>query len=241
LADLHDGIAEIRKKAGYGPEDELKFQTAARPKHVSIEQCTQAKNAVVDLCIHLGCRFIAYVVLHAIAKGQGVETVISWGATTVIGKFNFFLTTQRSKGVVVVDRLPQASEYGLLTQRFTHGLTFPDDKSKTPVLLDRIVLFASSCSNASHASTAMDIVLGSFRYCINQPKNVDAARTMMLNLSKLIWCEREGEHLYAFERGLVFRPKVVKIADYAKEYDALVKWINELLADQPPPEPSAVK
>jgi hypothetical protein len=64
---------------------------------------------------------------------------------------------------------------------------------------------------------------------------------MMLNLSKLIWCEREGEHLYAFERGLVFRPKVVKIADYAKEYDALVKWINQLLADQPPPEPIAVK
>lgn len=231
LADLHDGVAEIRRKAGYRPHDELKFQTAARPKHVSVEQCTQAKNAVVDLCIRLECKFIAYVVLHAIARTQEVETLVSWGASHVIGKFNYYLTTQQSKGVVVVDRLPQASEYGLLTERFTQGLTFPGEK---PVVLDRVVLFASSCSNASHASTAMDVVLGSFRYCINQPKNVDAARAMMLNLSKLIWCERDGEHLYAFERGLVFRPKTVKKADYAKEYDALLKWINELLADPPP-------
>ena len=236
LVELHNGIASIRKQVGYGPQDELKFQTAARPKHVSIDQCTKAKNDVVDLCVRLECRFIAYVVLHKIARNTPVTDLVKWGASHVIGKFNFFLSTQDASGVVVVDRLPAASEYAMLTERFTRGLTFPDDK---PVVLDRIVLFASSCSNASHASAAMDIVLGSFRYCINQPKNMAAARSMMTNLSKLIWCERDGENLHAFERGLIFRPKDVNVLAYKKEYDDLLAWINELLAD-PAPNSAAV-
>jgi len=85
----------------------------------------------------------------------------------------------------------------------------------------------------------MDIVLGSFRYCINQPKNMAAARSMMTNLSKLIWCERDGENLHAFERGLIFRPKDVNVLAYKKEYDDLLAWINELLAD-PAPNSAAV-
>jgi len=231
LSDLHSGIVEIRQAAGYRPEDEFKFQTSARPAHLSIEQCTTAKNKVVELCAHLECRFIAYVVLLAIAKTRTTAELVSWGASHVIGKFNYFLSTIAADGVVVLDRLPGASEYTLLTDRFTKGLTFPDGSQVT---LDRIKLFASSCSNASHASSAMDIVLGSFRYCINQPKNVPAAKTMMTNISKLIWCEREGEKLYPFERGLIFRPKEIKVAGYKKEYDDLLAWINELLKEVPP-------
>jgi hypothetical protein len=230
LVELHRGIAKIREEAGYKPQDELKFQTAARPAHIGIKECTKAKNDVVALCIALDCRFIAYVILHQIARNTAVDDLVKWGASHVIGKFNYYLGTVRSQGVVVVDRLPHASEYALLADRFSRGLTFPDDK---PVMLDNIMLFASSCSNASHASAAMDIVLGAFRYCINQPKNVTAAREMMTNLSKLIWCEREGENIYAFERGLVLRPKDIKVAAYKQEYDGLIGWINKLLADEP--------
>ena len=230
LADLHAGIAQIRRVAGYQPDDELKFQTSARPAHVSLESCTKAKNDVVELCTQLGCRFIAYVVLHAIAKKRPLQEVIAWGASHVIGKFNYFLSTVPADGVVVLDRLPHASEYSLLTDKFTKGLTFPDGQQ---VALDRIQLFASSCSNASHASSAMDIVLGSFRYCINQPKNVPAARKMMSNITKLIWCERNGDELYPFERGLIFRPKEIKVDAYKKEYGDLLAWINELLREDP--------
>jgi hypothetical protein len=228
LSDLHEGITTIRKAAGYQPADELKFQTSARPAHVSVEQCTKAKNDVVELCTRLECRFIAYVVLHAIAKNRTTDQLVSWGASHVIGKFNYFLSTVPGDGVVVVDRLPGASEYSLLADRFTNGLTFPEGP---PVILDRIKLFASSCSNASHASSAMDIVLGTFRYCINQPKNVPAAKSMMANISNLIWCERNGDELYPFERGLIFRPKDIKVHAYKKEYDDLLGWINDLLKE----------
>jgi hypothetical protein len=230
LSELHAGVAEIRRAAGYRLEDDLKFQTSARPPHVTVEQCTRAKNDVVELCTRLACRFIAYVVLHAIAKNRTTDELVSWGASHVIGKFNYFLGTLPADGVVVLDRLPGASEYSLLTDRFTKGLTFPDGQQVT---LDRIKLFASTCSNASHASSAMDIVLGSFRYCINQPKNVPAAKNMMANISKLIWCERNGDELYPFERGLIFRPKDIKVEAYKKEYDDLLAWINELLKGTP--------
>lgn len=230
LGELHAGIAKIRRDAGYRPTDELKFQTSVRPAHVSVGQCTTAKNSVVDLCIRLQCRFIAYVVLHEIAKNRPIGEVVSWGASHVIGRFNYFLSTIQGDGVVVLDRLPGAAEYSLLTDRFTRGLTFPD---RSQVELDRIRLFASSCSNASHASSAMDIVLGTFRYCINQPKNVPAARAMMANITKLIWCERDGENLYPFERGLIFRPKEIKSQTYQQEYDDLLAWINELLGEAP--------
>lgn len=76
----------------------------------------------------------------------------------------------------------------------------------------------------------MDIVLGSWRYCINNPLNTEAAKSMMADLTKLIWCEREGDQLYAFEKGLVFRPKEIKRADYQAKYDALLKHINALIA-----------
>ena len=228
LGPLHDGIVSIRKAAGYLPKDELKFQTSARPEQVSIELCTNAKNDVVDLCVQLECKFIVYVVLHAIAKTTSVNDLVGWGASHVIGKFNYYLSTIHADGVVVFDRLPGAAEYSVLSDRFTMGLTFHDGP---PVTLDRVKLFASTCINASHASSAMDIVLGSFRYCINQPKNVPAAKTMMSTISKLVWCERSGDTLYPFERGLIFRPKEVKVEAYRREYDELLAWINELLKE----------
>ena len=102
-----------------------------------------------------------------------------------------------------------------------------DDKVK----LDKILLFSSTCINASHACSAMDIVLGSFRYCINNPLNLEAARTMMKNITKLIWCHRSGEDIYAIEKGLIFRPKDIKVAKYKAEYDNLLDHINMLIEE----------
>jgi hypothetical protein len=113
-----------------------------------------------------------------------------------------------------------------LTDRFTDGLIFSDEER---VPLDRIKLFTSTCINASHASSAMDIVLGSFRYCINEPRNLPAARTMMANIIKLIWCDIQGDEIHVMEKGLIFRPKTVAVASYKAEYDGLLEHINALL------------
>ncbi|WP_412480550.1 hypothetical protein [Azonexus sp. IMCC34839] len=227
VAELHTRIAEIRKVHGYLPGDKLKFDTNARPKQVTVEAATTAKRDVIGACIACDCKFIAYVILHAIVRNTPLETTIQWGADHVIGKFNFFLHRQDAMGIVAMDRLPDGVEFDYLSNKFSGGLKLQEGES---VDLDRITLFSSTCINASHLSSAMDIVLGSWRYCINSPMNTDAAKAMMVELTKLIWCEREGDKLFAFEKGLVFRPKEVQVAGFQAKYSALLNHINALIA-----------
>lgn len=228
LVALDEGISQIREAAGYIPGDELKFDTHSRPKQVTMEAATVAKNAVVELCIKLDCRFIAYVVLHAIARTRTPQELVAWGASCVLGRFNRFLTEADDFGMCLIDRLPDTSEYDFLTRKFCFGLEFPDESK---VVLDRIKLYGATCINASHACSAMDIVLGSFRYCINQPANLAAAKHMMANVTRLLWHRTVGDNIYAREKGLVFRPKNVKVESYQAEYTALLENINTLISE----------
>lgn len=78
----------------------------------------------------------------------------------------------------------------------------------------------------------MDIVLGSFRYCINQPFNQESAKEMIKNITTLLWADKSGEDsIDPFEKGLTFRPRPedVKSTVYKQEYKALVDHINSLL------------
>jgi hypothetical protein len=231
LPDLDRVISRIRRDHGYQPGDELKFETNARPDHVTIQQARDAKHLVVHACLDIDAQFIAHVVLHSIARNRTQDELISWGANTVIGKFNHYLDEQGDYGICVVDKLPINADHRYLSNKFSFGLELPGGER---VSLTRIKLLASTCINASHASSAMDIVLGSFRYCINNPANLDAAKEMMVNVTRLIWHVRDGDNIRAMERGLIFRPKLenILVAEYRREYNALLEHINSLIADQ---------
>jgi hypothetical protein len=225
VASLNAAIGIIRATYGYQPADRLKFDTNARPPHVPMHAATSAKKEVIAACIEHQCKFLAYVVLHAIAQNTPLNTTIQWGADHIIGKFNFFLQCLDSHGMVAMDRLPDGVEFDYLASKFVNGLVLSDGDA---VQLDRIALFSSTCINASHLTSAMDIVLGSWRYCINKPFNEVAAKSMMADLVKLVWCDKSGENIYAFEKGLVFRPKEVKSAAYKAKYEALLAHMNSL-------------
>lgn len=225
---MHTRIAQIREHFGYKPQDTLKFDTNSRPVHVTPDVAAEAKRQVIRACIDSGCKFIAHVVHHEIARTQEIQTVVEWGANQVIGKFQLFLTLENSYGIVAMDRLPDGVEFGYLAGKFSNGLTF---ESEPPVALDRITLLSSTCVNASHLASAMDIVLGAWRYCINDPKNVDAAQQMMGDITRLLWCRREGDTLHAAEKGLVFRPKNIVVQKYKDDYIGLLAHINELIKD----------
>jgi len=229
LIAIDMGIAKIRDEYGYRPSDPLKFDTRSRPDHVSFDNSTKAKEEVIQLCIKQECKFIAYVALHAIIKNAKQYQIIHNGANHVIGRFNKYLHDNNDFGICVVDRLSSSDEYKYLVEKFCLGLDFLDSPS---VVLDRVKLFTSSCNNASHASSAMDIVLGSFRYCINQPKNIDAAKKMMLNIVKMIWHTRVGENIHAMDKGLIFRPKEIQVPQYKAEYKTLLDHINALIAEE---------
>jgi hypothetical protein len=98
-------------------------------------------------------------------------------------------------------------EYQYLIDKFTNGLTFTD---REYVVLDRINIFGATCINASNIFSAKDIVIGSFRYCINNPKNIDAAKEMMSDLANIPWYKKIGLNIFVREFGVVLRPKEKK-------------------------------
>lgn len=222
LPTVDDGIEAIRQTAGYKAGDEFKFDTRSRPSYVSAADCTTAKNAVLELAASAGCRFIACLTYHAIAGKRSQIELITHGANTVIGGFHKFLSEAGDHGICVVDRLSDSSEYKYLADKFSLGLTFPGGGS---LRLDRISLFAASCIGASNAASLVDIVLGAFRFCINDSKKTKAAHVMMPKLARLLWAK---DGLFR-ERGLVLRPKNIRVPAFKAEYDSVVEHLRSLL------------
>lgn len=225
---LDKAIERTRMECGYKLGDELKFETNAKPDHVTIEQARCAKEGVIQACIEVGATFIVQVVLNDLASKQSHDTLITWGGNEVLAAFNIFLRENDTYGIVAVDRLASVAEYRYLTDKFCVGLNLQSGDS---MRLERIKLFTSTCINASHVASAMDIVLGAFRYCINEPQNVDAAKKMMAQIIRMLWQERRGKTISA--RGLILRPKNVTVPAYQAEYERLVEWINSLIMESP--------
>jgi hypothetical protein len=56
--------------------------------------------------------------------------------------------------------------------------TFPDGKI---VRLERILGLGHGCDGSSHLCSVADVLLGAFRYCVNDPENEEAAKAMFPN------------------------------------------------------------
>tara|TARA_R110000824_G_scaffold401771_1_gene615484 strand:- start:175439 stop:176227 length:789 start_codon:yes stop_codon:yes gene_type:complete len=228
LENLHAAVAGLRSKHGYTGADTLKFNTVERPKHISREVHAEIKKEVVEAAINAGCTFVVYVILHAIAKGSGIAKTIEFGGNHIFGKFNLYLEEKGAKGIVINDRLENPGQYAQFIEKFTTGLQI--EGKGEPTKLSNIILYASTCNNASHINSVADVVLGSFRYCINDPKNPEAASKMMQSVTKMIWAVKLSEDdIDPFERGLTLRPKKVNSPMYKSMHQELISHINGLL------------
>ena len=227
LNELHIMVRDVRDRYGYQPGDEFKFSPHSKPPQVEKTDFTLAKRDVLDGCSHLGIIFSAYLILHRIAHSKSLDELISYGANSVIANFDYFLDENDEIGICIVDRLPIGNDFGYLRDRFQYGLQFPDGRTKP---LNRILMYAASCEGASNAMSAIDILLGSFRYCVNERDKDIAPKKMLPVLAKMMWYrEHEGvRHLR--ERGLLLRPKNVKVADYKDAYDDLVDHLQGLIS-----------
>lgn len=227
MGNLNLEIEKIRKKAGYKNTDTLKFDTNARPDNISVEEATEVKKQVVQECIKKDCRFIVHIIHHKLLKNQNPDIFTIQAADYVIGRFNIFLREKKSSGICIMDRLSKDAQFPYMKAKFTRGLVFHNSKD---VPLDRIHLFASSVLEASHLNSAADIILGSFRYCINNPKNSESAGEMMKNVMELIWKGENDDIRRADDHGFIVRPQWDKIGRYLKnDYTELVDHINGLL------------
>ncbi len=232
LSALDRGIAQIRSEAGFLPQDQLKFATPTRPDYVSQKAHTTAKKRIVDLCLANDIKFIVHIIHHGIIRHQDPDQQIQWAADYVIGRYNHYLTQIGDDGICIVDNLPVSKQFQYLADKFSLGLQLRSGRNRR---LNHILLFGSTCINAAHANSAMDIILGTFRYCINNPRNIPAAREMISKIIHLMWHLRDGDTYHVIDRGLIIRPPLARLRNdylaFKPDYDRLFQNINELLRD----------
>jgi hypothetical protein len=91
------------------------------------------------------------------------------------------------------------------------------------------LLQAFTCDGASHLSSMADILLGSFRYCVNEPERDIAGKAMLPALVPLMWTGTSEGKQYVRERGLNLRPKKVNTPAHQEEYDKLMDRLQGYL------------
>lgn len=227
LREVHNLVETARLSNNFRPEDEFKFDTRSCPDHITPDQHKAAKKAVLNGCMNLGVRFVTCLVLHDIALRRPIKTLLSWGANSVLCAFERFLEEENATGISIVDRLPFDGSFQYLQEKFQVGLTFPWGGNRKLV---RIHLFSFSCVGASHACSAIDIILGAFRYCVNKRDRIQAARNMLPRIVSMMWHKRENNRVKIKEYGLLFRPKDIKVEEYKREYDELTQHMVNILS-----------
>jgi hypothetical protein len=220
VQSLHQGIQKIRDDCGYGHLDSLKF--SGRPKDVSYEEHREAKRKIVKLARNHYVCFCTYAILHAIAKGQRHNNGVLFGANTLLLKFNEFLEHQRDVGIVVFDRIPVSNQFKYLKDKFQIGGQYSNGTRR----LENIVGYTTSCDGASHLASMADILLGSFRHCVNEPTKDTVNAAIFPTLMQVMW-HREKDGVKKFlEYGLTLRPKTISVEAHAREYTDLRKRLR---------------
>lgn len=213
-------VREVRAAHGYRAGDSLKFDTNGRPDHITPEVHRQAKQDLIQRLRDIGVRMIVYVILHDICKDQAYDVKMNYALNTLVYAYDDMLFRESATGVMLIDR--DNDRYNHLEHLFQHGLDF--EGREVPVTA-RIRLFGMTNDNASHLSSATDVALGAFRYCVNAAggwgRN-DVARAMFPPLADMMW-DFKNEKDVKQVRGYGYhpRPQTVKAYRYKELYTAL--------------------
>jgi len=219
ISALHAEVERLRVAAGMSGTDTLKSGTNTKPTGMANDAHRQLKIDVTRAALEKGnVKLCVQVTLHDLARNQDHDDRILYGANTILAKFNQFLAAQNSYGFAVMDRIPVANPYDYLKEKFQVGLT---QGGKPIGRLDRVLGFSHGADGTSHLCSVCDILLGSFRYCVNDPKNENVALEMFPKLMQMMWRGRRDGQETSREFGLCFRPLKIEVAKYQAEYDAL--------------------
>jgi hypothetical protein len=204
IKPISDGIEAARVAAKYDATDSLKFAVKTCPEKVTKETFRDLKAKVIDLAIQHGVTFCAYAILHALASNQAHRELVTFGANTLLGRFDEFLSTDKDTfGFVIFDKIPIPHHYTYLREKFQVGLTFPDGNVKR---LEKVVGLATIADGQSHLASLCDILVGSWRYCVNEPEMDVAGKAMFPKLMDLMWKRKLGGKLYVRDYGFGLHP-----------------------------------
>ena len=217
--ELHSIIRVCREKAGFKIGDIFKHTYNEKPDYVEMEEFTLAKQKVIEACVKYDCKFIADIVHYEIVKNQDIYEIYDKSINHVLSRFNIFLEQKNDFGICLFDNLPINSNKRFISKKFSEGLSM---KWGERINLENIYLYGFTSDNYSHINSAMDILLGSFRYCINDyEKTVVASKVVpnIISMSKLI-TEKDNNL-----DGIMIRPSNVVKKELRDEYNNLSAFL----------------
>jgi hypothetical protein len=227
-----EAVAARREAAGYRPGDSLKFNTTERPDHITPSAHREIKKLVIDDLCSIGVRMIASVVLHDLCQQQTFSQRMNWSLNTVAAAYRRLLIEDRAQGAMLIDR--DNDRFNHLEHLFQHGLQY---KNKEVSLSDRILLLGMTINNGSHLSSAADIALGAFRYCVNTAVGAGrepVAKAMFPPLAEMMWSNGApgpGRQIKGFGYHPRPMPFNIEAPVHERRYANLSRALNEYSLD----------
>lgn len=220
LKKLADGVSELRTKYGYENGDSLKFTSGRIPDGVTRENHLEIKKKIIALAIECGCKTSCYVIPHAIAKGQPHENKLKFGLNTLLTTFEKFLRENGEvAGTAYFDHTTDYKQNEYIKDISRHGVLKEDGGR---ISLSHIVAMGITQDGMSHLNSVTDIVVGSFRWVINEPNKDVVGAELLRQLSGLLWGKMNDGVLKVQERSLVIRPQKIRSPQIKADVQAFI-------------------
>lgn len=217
-----DSIRSLRNEFDMGETEKLKFNLRSCPKALTKEQHTEMKNRIIDIATKYKVSVIINCVLHDIAKNKSKNKLVEMTSATVFRRFNQYCKENDAPGLVLADQWPCDNGFGFLESCQQEGIQY---KLGEKVSLPMIYGYAQISDNSTTLMSVADIILGAFRYCINERNKTIVNTTLMPKIARLMWYTNENGNRKLRNRGLNISPREIQVQKYKKEYDALIDHI----------------
>ena len=223
---LSQKVAQIRRKHGFPVEAEFKFSTGTKPAKVTREAHTAAKNDVLEAAASLDCKTCCYLVPHAIAKGQTHENKLKFAVNTLLMKFNQFLRENgRVAGIALFDKTTDYKQAQYLNDVARLGVPRKDMR----ISLTYVVSIEQTREGNSHLNSVCDIIVGAYRFVMNEPDKDKVGSLLLRSLAAMIWGvpQDNSKTLSVHDRGLCIRPQTIEHLDYKADIETLKARLNK--------------
>jgi hypothetical protein len=224
IMEIGNKIREIRSQYKIKPHEKIKFNIHSCPQEVTREQHTEIKNKIIELAAEHKVKVIINCVLHQIAKNKEGNELVEMSSATVFRRFNQFCFEQSEPGIVLADRWPFDDGFSFLESCQFGEITY---SSGYTIKLPNIYGYAQVSDNSTVLMSVSDVIIGAFRYCINNREKTIVNTKLMPKLGRLLWFKKEHGVLNVKDRGLNTSPRRVIIPKYRREYKNLVTHIVE--------------
>jgi hypothetical protein len=222
-AALSADINALRGRYGYGRQDVLKFNTRERPNHITPAVHAQIKQAVMEAAAQHQVKFLASLILHQVATSP--DDARRNEINRICYHFDCHLNRVGDVGLVLIDTFQDAQLTNILREKFQVGLRGMPYTHEMP--LSRILGYHLATIGSSHFCSVIDIVLGAFRFVVNNRNDATKAGVVRELLAQMAPLFIRDDRARVSELSLFFSPKVIRAKRYREQYEALHRFFGD--------------